>query len=299
MPPRPHRPDALAGQVFRGSDAVRQGLLTHHQLRGRSWVRVMHDVYADARLPRDHGLVCRAALLKLPAEAVLAGPSAAYLHGVAHAAAFSDDVHVLVPRAIRIDSPRGIRVHSAGPATPGTDPTGAPPGAHVPTGAPPDAHVPGGAHRARTSRVAHHRVGSAGPIPPPRPGSARSGSIRSARSASSTRSSRRASPAAPRSRTWPPRTSPGRAAGGRAGSSAWRTPPPSRRPSRTCGCGWCSPGFPPGGSVSGTPADRPVPARPRVAGVPSGGRVRRPVAARPRPTPPPAPRPRPAPRAAP
>lgn len=145
MPPRPHRPDALAGQVFRGSDAVRQGLLTHHQLRGRSWVRVMHDVYADARLARDHGLVCRAALLKLPAEAVLAGPSAAYLHGVAHAAAFSDDVHVLVPRAIRIDSPRGIRVHSAGPATPGTDPTGAPPGAHVPTGAPPDAHVPGGA----------------------------------------------------------------------------------------------------------------------------------------------------------
>lgn len=114
MPPQPHRPDALAWQVFRGSEAVRRGLLTRHQLRGSAWLRVRHDVYADGRLRRDHLLACRAALLRLPPEAIIAGPSAAYLHGVRHAASFTDDVHVLVPRAGRVESPPGIRVHTIG-----------------------------------------------------------------------------------------------------------------------------------------------------------------------------------------
>ncbi|MFJ6196009.1 hypothetical protein [Micromonospora sp. NPDC092111] len=114
MPPRPHRPSALAWQVFRGSDAIRRGLLTRHQLRGASWVRLCHDVYADARLDRDHALACRGAALRLPPGAVIAGPSAAYLHGVEHAAGFGDEVHVLTPPAVRIDSQRGIRVHSTG-----------------------------------------------------------------------------------------------------------------------------------------------------------------------------------------
>ncbi|WP_406078092.1 DUF559 domain-containing protein [Micromonospora sp. NBC_00858] len=111
MPPRPHRPLALAWQVFRGSDVIRQGLVTRHQLRGASWVRLRHDVYADARLDRDHELACRAAALRLPAEALIAGPSSAYLHGIEHAAGFDDDVHVLVPRTARVDSQRGLRVH--------------------------------------------------------------------------------------------------------------------------------------------------------------------------------------------
>ncbi|MEU8299281.1 hypothetical protein AB0C04_18615 [Micromonospora sp. NPDC048909] len=113
MPPRPHLPEPLAWRVFRGSDATRRCLLTRHQLRGASWVRLLHDVYADARLDRDHRLTCQAALLRLPPGAVIAGPSAAYLHGVEHAASFSDDVHVLVPRTARVDSHRGIRVHTA------------------------------------------------------------------------------------------------------------------------------------------------------------------------------------------
>lgn len=108
MPPPPHRPSALAWQVFRGSDAVRRGLLTRHQLRGASWVRLLHDVYADARLDRDHGLACRAAVLRLPPEAAIAGPSAAYLLGVDHAASFTDDVHVLVPRL----APLSATIHS-------------------------------------------------------------------------------------------------------------------------------------------------------------------------------------------
>ncbi|MEU7996554.1 hypothetical protein AB0B83_14635 [Micromonospora sp. NPDC049060] len=117
MPPPPHRPGVLAWQVFRGSDAIRQALVTEHQLRSSAWLRLRHDVYADARLDRDHALACRAAALRLPPEAVVAGPSAAYLHGVEHAASFADDVHVLVPRAMRLGPQRGLRVHSTGPAT--------------------------------------------------------------------------------------------------------------------------------------------------------------------------------------
>jgi hypothetical protein len=116
MPPQHSRPEALAWGVFRGSEAVRRGLLTRHQLRGASWRRLRQDVYADSRLPRDHALACRGALLRLPPEALVAGPSAAYLHGVEHAAAFTDDVHVLVPRSARIDSQPGIRVHTVGAA---------------------------------------------------------------------------------------------------------------------------------------------------------------------------------------
>ncbi|WBB66102.1 hypothetical protein [Micromonospora sp. WMMD812] len=116
MPPRPHRPSCLAWQAFRGSDAVRQGLLTRHQLRGASWVRLLHDVYADARLDRDHRLACQAALLRLPPGTIIAGPSAVYLHGIEHAATFADDVHVLLPRATRVGSHRGIRVHTVEPA---------------------------------------------------------------------------------------------------------------------------------------------------------------------------------------
>ncbi|WP_446211663.1 hypothetical protein [Micromonospora sp. IBSANI012] len=113
MPPPPHRPSALAWRVFRGSEAVRRGLPTRHQLRGASWIRLRQNVYADARLDRDHALACQATVLRLPPEAVIAGPSAAYLHGVTHAAGFGDVVHVRVPRTVRLDSVGGIRVHTS------------------------------------------------------------------------------------------------------------------------------------------------------------------------------------------
>lgn len=130
MPPVAHRPSALAWQVFRGSDVVRRGLLTPHQLRSSAWIHVRHDVYADARLERDHGLACQAVALRMPLGAAIAGSSAAYLHGVEHAASFTDDVHVIAPRATGLRSQRGLRVHttllrqpsddaSAGPRPPG------------------------------------------------------------------------------------------------------------------------------------------------------------------------------------
>ncbi|GAB3176818.1 hypothetical protein FHX75_121559 [Micromonospora palomenae] len=112
MPPLAHRPRLLAWQVFRGSDAVRHGVLSPDQLRSSAWVRLRHDVYADARLERDHRLVCRAVSLRVPPGTVLAGPSAACLHGVEHAAGFADDVHVLAPWATSIRTQRGLRVHT-------------------------------------------------------------------------------------------------------------------------------------------------------------------------------------------
>ncbi|MFI7076962.1 hypothetical protein ACIBO1_06700 [Micromonospora sp. NPDC049903] len=115
MPVRTQPPDALAWQVFRGSDVVRRGLLTAHQLRNSAWVRLRHDVYADARLDRDHTLACRAAALQLPAGAAVAGPSAAYLHGIGHAADFDQAVHVLVPTRAGLRSQRGLRVHTESP----------------------------------------------------------------------------------------------------------------------------------------------------------------------------------------
>ncbi|GIJ07435.1 endonuclease domain-containing protein [Micromonospora andamanensis] len=112
MPAHAYRPRALAWQVFRGSDAVRQCLLTAHQLRSSAWVRLRRDIYADARLDRDHELACRAVALQLPVAAAFAGPSAAYLHGIEHAAGFADSVHVLAPAPAGLRSQRGLQVHT-------------------------------------------------------------------------------------------------------------------------------------------------------------------------------------------
>lgn len=97
--------------MFRGADALREGLLTLEQLRGANWQRLAYGVYADSRLDRDHGLRCRALAADLPEHAHLAGPSAAYLHGVEHAAAFTDPVHLIVPAGTRLNQRREAAVH--------------------------------------------------------------------------------------------------------------------------------------------------------------------------------------------
>lgn len=106
------RPSPLQWQVFRGSDAVRRELVSTNQLRSTAWVRVRHDVYADSRIRLDHKLACRATALRLPSSAVFAGPSAAYLHGVEHAAGYNDDVHVILSPALRPRSSHGLRIHA-------------------------------------------------------------------------------------------------------------------------------------------------------------------------------------------
>jgi len=111
MPVTPALPPALAGRVFRGTEAVRDGLITRAQLQSRAWRRIRHDVYADARLEPDHALACHAVRLRLPAVTFFAGPSAAFLHGVEHAATFEDDVHVITPASVRLGSQRSLRIH--------------------------------------------------------------------------------------------------------------------------------------------------------------------------------------------
>src|SRR5262245_63936547 len=81
MVARLRRPAALEWQVFRGTEAVREGLVTRGGLRSPSWQRLRHDVYADSRLDRDHSLACFAAALTLPPDAVIAGRSAALVRG--------------------------------------------------------------------------------------------------------------------------------------------------------------------------------------------------------------------------
>lgn len=98
--------------MFRGSDAVRRDLVSSNQLRSTAWVRVRHDVYADSRIRLDHTLACRATALRLPVSAVFAGPSAAFLHGVKHAASYNDDVHVILAPDLRLRSHQGLRIHA-------------------------------------------------------------------------------------------------------------------------------------------------------------------------------------------
>jgi hypothetical protein len=132
MPITPKRPAALTGRVFRGSEVLRRSLLTEDELKSRAWMRIRHDVYADARLERDHELACRAALARLPPGTILAGSSAAFMHGISHAAGFDDEVHVITPTTVRIGAQRRLRVHhtdlrpgetSSGPGLPKTSGT--------------------------------------------------------------------------------------------------------------------------------------------------------------------------------
>jgi hypothetical protein len=98
--------------VFIGAHAVSEGVLTRHQLQNGPYVRVLHGVYADPSLARDHRLRCRAAALLMPASAVLGGRSAAALMG-APSPGYGDPVTVVVPPGTKWRGPGGVRVHTA------------------------------------------------------------------------------------------------------------------------------------------------------------------------------------------
>ena len=66
---------------FRGSLAVREGLLSKDQLRTSAWRRLFRDVYVGAGAEVTHAVRCRAAALILPPAAAISGRSAARLHG--------------------------------------------------------------------------------------------------------------------------------------------------------------------------------------------------------------------------
>ena len=78
----PRLPPSLTGAPFRGSAAVRAGLVSWSRLRSGCWRRLLPDVYAAASLPETVTLRARAAALLLPSGAAVTGSSAAWLHGV-------------------------------------------------------------------------------------------------------------------------------------------------------------------------------------------------------------------------
>jgi hypothetical protein len=104
MPSRP-----LPHGVFLGSHAVAEGVLTRRQLQSGLFRKVLHNVYADPRLPLDHALLCRGVALLMPVDAALASRSAATWFGAA--AGPADAVTVVVPSSSSWRGPRGVRVH--------------------------------------------------------------------------------------------------------------------------------------------------------------------------------------------
>jgi len=112
MPPTAAVPDDLRRSVFRGSKAVRRGVLTPNQLRGPAWRRLFEDVYVHADRPVTHALRARAAAGLVVPGAVVTGRSAAVLWGVPLAAA-DDVVELTIPPSSHPRRVPGIRVRRA------------------------------------------------------------------------------------------------------------------------------------------------------------------------------------------
>lgn len=108
MPRPPARPPDLRGAIFRGSVAIRAGLLTRAQLRSSAWRRMLPDVYACATVELTHESRVRAVQLLLP-RSVACGRSAAVMWDVELAGA-DDDVECLLPTDAHHGAVRGVRV---------------------------------------------------------------------------------------------------------------------------------------------------------------------------------------------
>ncbi|MFV2021507.1 DUF559 domain-containing protein [Micromonospora sp. LOL_023] len=107
-------PRELTVEPFSGSRAVAAGLITKRMLTGRTWCRLLHDVYihVDSYRPDDHRMWCQAVATRLPPGAAIYGLSAAYLWGVdllPHRGRAAAPVHVAVPSVARPDPHPRIR----------------------------------------------------------------------------------------------------------------------------------------------------------------------------------------------
>jgi hypothetical protein len=85
VPPSPRIPSELRLLPFRGSEAVRRGLLTRSRLRRGGWRRLLPDVYIAADVDVDFRLWCEAVIVFLGASSrgvAISGRSAARLFDV-------------------------------------------------------------------------------------------------------------------------------------------------------------------------------------------------------------------------
>jgi very-short-patch-repair endonuclease len=105
-------PERLQHAVFRGSAAVRAGLLTPNQLRGPAWRALFTDVYVHSARPVTHSLRARAAAELVVPGSVVSGASAAVLWGV-ELAGPDDDVELTVAPGSHPRRIRGVRVRRA------------------------------------------------------------------------------------------------------------------------------------------------------------------------------------------
>jgi very-short-patch-repair endonuclease len=106
---RHRRPTAPLPDVFLGSQAVAEGLLTSRQLRGPHLRRVLQGVYRPAWVPLTHPLKCQAACLVLPEAALVTGISAAAVLGLPLAKP-GDDVVVVLPHTATAPNRTGVRL---------------------------------------------------------------------------------------------------------------------------------------------------------------------------------------------
>ena len=100
-------PERLRQQIFRGSDAVAEGLISASRLR-REYTRVLHDIYVPAGSKIDHGVRTLAALLRMSEAAVLTAHSAAWWYGVASAEP-TGPVMLILPRKLSLNGALGVR----------------------------------------------------------------------------------------------------------------------------------------------------------------------------------------------
>lgn len=110
MPSPPFRPEVLRNRVFRGSWAVRNGVLTPDSLRSQAWRRLRRDVYADALLPLDHRLMAWGVSLVAPTGFVFGGLTAVVLAGGQGFATVEDPVDVVLPPGRRWRPGSGVTV---------------------------------------------------------------------------------------------------------------------------------------------------------------------------------------------
>lgn len=104
--PVPHR---LREQIFRGSDAVAEGLISSTRLR-REFLRILHGFYVPPGTHIDHGVKTLAAVRALPDQATLTAHSSAWWYGVEYAETI-DPVVVILPHGVPVKGPSGVKVH--------------------------------------------------------------------------------------------------------------------------------------------------------------------------------------------
>jgi very-short-patch-repair endonuclease len=113
-------PPALRLFPFRGSTAIRAGLLTRQQLRGSAWRRLFPDVYVTAAVNLGHRTWCEAGLISVGADrgdragrVAVSGLSAAFLLGVDHLPlGVIDRIELTVPTTMRVKDSRITVVRS-------------------------------------------------------------------------------------------------------------------------------------------------------------------------------------------